>query len=370
MQVFIGDQPYNYISNYSPNNNSWKVQAGAAFTFPVKIGTQACFVKRFASPPPGLGLLLILKQTKGQSPLPIVYDVVDVNENGQLITYLFLELIIGDTLDDIINQRQSFHSRNLTNHLLDCLTFIHRSGYWFSDFCEKNIFLDTAAKRYTLIDLDSCEPIKHYPSPIPNTLGYVPGQEFAAAVVNFYQEILNVPNFTFSTLSGKQLNLLQLVPLVAKLELFVKAVKAQPNFIYRASNFPKLQNYIARKKPAYSQAVFSKVLQNEATVEMITTLCGFFTSTFGLDFDPKIISFRVKPTQVEAGEMVTFSWETSNADHVEIKSSDGNFVQKNLPIKSGQNNQLLTPEASPRSCAIQAPVRASRAARTPAATPR
>src|SRR5690606_32526162 len=119
---------------------------------------------------------------------------------------------------------------------------------------------------------DSCEPIQNLPSPIPNTPGYIPGQEFAAAIINFYSEILKQPNFTFSSISGTQLNLLQLIPLVAKLELFVRAVNIQPNFIYKASNFPKLQDYIALKQPAYSRAVFSKVFQKQHTAEMIATL--------------------------------------------------------------------------------------------------
>lgn len=353
MRVHIDNQQYNYVSDYSPANKNWKIQAGAAFRYPVRIGTKDCFVKRFTSPPPGLGLLFTLKGSQTNC-LPTIYDVVEVSEHHQSVTYLFMELIDGDILDEIITRRQAFHSRKLTTGLLECLQIIHNNGYWFSDFCEKNIFFDKNIQRYTLIDLDSCEPIQHLPSPIPNTPGYIPGQEFAAAVVNFYKDILKQPNFSFSSLSGTQLNTLQLIPLVAKLELFVKAVNTQPNFIYKASNFPKLQEYIASKQPVYSRAVFNKVHQKQHTAEMIATLCGFFASSYGAAFEPKIISFKVKPTQAEAGDTVTFSWETLNANQVEIKSSDGSFLLQNLnesgsykhTVTKGQRFRLIADDVS------------------------
>src|SRR5579859_3946317 len=153
MQVVIKEREYEYRSDF---NDGWEFSAGDYFKFPVRIGRHPCFIKRFARSTDriaGWGLLQALK-AKYLPGLPRVHDIINTEEKGQQVWYVLCECMDGDTLDTVIRRDAgAIDCVKLVSDLFQALESIHGHGYWFADFCEKNIFC-TKAGRFYLIDLD------------------------------------------------------------------------------------------------------------------------------------------------------------------------------------------------------------------------
>jgi hypothetical protein len=156
MQVIINNEEYSWVSDY---DEGWMRSSGDDFKFPVVLGDRhSCFIKRFArdaAEVSGWRFVQALR-TNHQPGLARVLDIVQTEERGMPVRYLFCEYMRGTTLDEKINDQSVPHVGRLLGDLLKALRSIHRLGHWMSDFCEKNIFCKDDA--YFLIDLDSVHP--------------------------------------------------------------------------------------------------------------------------------------------------------------------------------------------------------------------
>src|SRR2546421_8292295 len=99
MKVIIREREYDYASDHP---QGWLFGRGDYFKFPVKIGGNTCFIKRFEIAIPenisGWQLMLDLKGKHEQN-LARIYDIVSTKENNKNIYYVFYEFIDGETLD-------------------------------------------------------------------------------------------------------------------------------------------------------------------------------------------------------------------------------------------------------------------------------
>ncbi|CAG5072935.1 hypothetical protein DYBT9623_04471 [Dyadobacter sp. CECT 9623] len=170
MKVNITGFVADFISDFDPKDleanirRGWKVSAGDYFKFPVKIGSKEVFVKRFQKKPKEISGFQFLKKIVGQklSGLPQIYDLVSLVEDGKETHYLFTELIVGDTLDNLHRSGLSLNPKKLATDLNLALEAINSHGFWFPDFDPKNIFASKSGEFY-LIDLDSTYPLAVYP---------------------------------------------------------------------------------------------------------------------------------------------------------------------------------------------------------------
>ncbi|QMU29334.1 hypothetical protein [Adhaeribacter radiodurans] len=151
MKVVIKEKEHEYISDYP---QGWLFASGDPFKFPVSIGKYTCFVKRFEKKGPadisGWDLMLQVKD-KFEPDLPRIYDVVETEENGRPIYYVFYEYLTGETLEAAVNRNANLNLPRLTDDLFKGLNALHNKHFWFMDFCEKNIFANPAAVFYLLI---------------------------------------------------------------------------------------------------------------------------------------------------------------------------------------------------------------------------
>jgi len=138
MQVIIRDRGvYEYKSDF---DDGWKFSRGDYFKFPVAIGPAKCFIKRFDRTPESIPGWALLEKLKGKHEpnLPRIHDIVETGEDKKKVNYVFYEFIEGETLHNLISRRIDINLENLTDDLFEALQAIHKRGFWFSDFCEKN----------------------------------------------------------------------------------------------------------------------------------------------------------------------------------------------------------------------------------------
>ena len=213
MKVIIKEKEYEYQSDY---NKGWKFSAGDDFKFPVTIGPYSCFIKRFERRGPakitGWGLLEGLKATF-EPGLPRIHDIVGTEEEGREIYYVFYECLAGDTMDNVIRSGGSIDAEKLAEDLFRAIGSIHRHGYWFADFCEKNIFC-TIDGRYFLVDLDSAQP----ESAAPDNEMFA-NKEYWALAFTFLIERAGCKSFKPADISGVLLNYIQALLLVLRVRV-------------------------------------------------------------------------------------------------------------------------------------------------------
>jgi serine/threonine protein kinase len=281
MNVTINGTNYDYEPNFEPSE--WKMQAGAYFKFPVTIGRSVCFVKRFQHKPCGWGLVQKLIGEIYEY-LPKVYSAQEVIENNKVVYYFITEFLEGSILSDMLSKRNVVDIKNLPNQILKSLQVIHNKGYWFADFCEKNIYWASKSNRYVLIDLDSCEPLNVKPSHRPNTAGYIPGQEFANWTISFFRDILDYDDIEFSTINGRLLNFCQLVFLASKIGLFRLKLSENPMYAYPhiTSSREQIHYFLYNKdeeKQSYIENIFKHIYEGNVNIELIETLCKSILQT-------------------------------------------------------------------------------------------
>jgi hypothetical protein len=209
MEVRIRESKVSYASDYP---HGWSFSAGDYFKFPVTLKGTDCFIKRFEKKSPesisGWELLLSLKGKKTPN-LPRIYDIQECTENGKKVLYVFYEYIKGVTLDKV-NSLSNANLHRLTDDLLKAFVSVHERQFWFADFIEKNIFLDTTG-RFLLIDLDSTYPVAEMPGNV-----MYGSKEFWSYVLRFYQTQMHKPDMSIGQIYGPSLNCLMLIFLVVK----------------------------------------------------------------------------------------------------------------------------------------------------------
>src|SRR5690349_9106891 len=140
MEVKINGHIYEYDSDFPKD---WKsTKAGDYYKFPVVIGTEKCFIKRFAKHTADISGWKLLQSLTGRThdTLARVYGTGSVIENSKVVRYVFFEYIDGKTLHDCITERGDIDLFQFTDDLFAAIQSLQSYAYWFPDFCEKNIF--------------------------------------------------------------------------------------------------------------------------------------------------------------------------------------------------------------------------------------
>lgn len=228
MKVTIKNQIINFIPDYNPNKpseNGWKKQNQDAFKI-CNIGKQRIFVKRFEKNEeqiPGYQFL-VKTQKKQLSNLPITHDIITVTEHNKSVTYLFQEVLLGETLEEVIKSKKAtlnYDPQKFTKDLYNALSSISQYGYWYTDFVEKNIFVGDSGSYY-LIDLDSVAPLSLLPNKDSPELSLVNKNYKIAVSTYWYRDTLNYPfPYIANNLRGDTINFLELFVLIAQISYFI-----------------------------------------------------------------------------------------------------------------------------------------------------
>src|SRR4030095_13908892 len=151
MKVIIKQREYSYTSDYP---DGWKFSAGDPFKFPVMIGDNSCFIKRFEQKGPedisGWDLLGKMRG-KFDKNLARVYDIKNVQEDEKEIYYVFYEYLEGSTMDVAIRKQVEINLPHLNEDLFNGVRALQNYSFWFADFTEKNIFCQKDGT-YVLLD--------------------------------------------------------------------------------------------------------------------------------------------------------------------------------------------------------------------------
>ncbi|MEM8524224.1 MAG: ankyrin repeat domain-containing protein [Bacteroidota bacterium] len=338
MQVNTQGSSHEYASDYSKDNPKWKVKLRDAFTI-ADVGGKKCFIKRFEKKPDAWHLLLVLKGKKTFE-LPQVFDAIEVKEKGKTVYYLFQQFIPGKTLKEAILDKDDLDIDRILANISHSLSTIHQYDFWFGDFNEENIYCADDG-RYILIDIDSCWAIDILPSPVMHQKGYISGQEFANTILNIYRANLNLNNVSYESIKGNNLNVLQLVALLAKLDYYKNQKAKNQNFIYiRPTNFRNLHNYIYRINPKYIQALFEKALKETIPIEYIGTLSKMIIGTIKRPQTKSAIKyFKANSTKIVKGNQLTLEWSVEEVKEVKIYAG-----KKVLVTNPSTNSYSLEPE--------------------------
>lgn len=138
---------------FFPEKYNWKHQNNPQSQFiTCRIDKHNCFVKRQPSRFSGWSLIVKAISYFHISTWPKVLSVARDDEHF----YYVSEMLKGDVVDR--NQhRINGNGKNMIASLFVAIYNINRLGFWFSDFCLKNIFL-THKGAFYLIDIDSSFP--------------------------------------------------------------------------------------------------------------------------------------------------------------------------------------------------------------------
>ena len=251
MRVIIREREYEYLSDFP---NGWKFGEGDYLKFPVEIGSNKCFIRRFEKSPESISGWQLLHNLKGKNfaGLAGIYDIAETNEHGKNIFYVFQEFIEGETLDRLITRKAAVNLENLTNDLFDALQSLNQNNYWFADFCEKNIFCNNSG-RFLLIDLDGAQPVSKTPD---NKMRG--SKDYWSTVFDFYTNVLRHTQVQPSDFNGNSFNYLQVIFLILRLKIFYSVREIEydsGDFLYH------LPFYLSNTSPLYKR-VFNKVVKN------------------------------------------------------------------------------------------------------------
>lgn len=346
MQVTINNTIYEYESDYSKISLDWKVKLKDAFRTAI-IGNTNCFIKRFRDKPNAHELMIALKN-KVVVNMPCIYDLVTVVENKETVYYLFTEFIEGKTLKESINKGEFFDIKKIVSDILESLKFIHSHGFWFSDLNEENVFCNVNGS-YLLIDVDSCWPNNIRPNADITLAGGMPGasQKYANVAMQFYREILGMPNFLYEDIEGKNLNSLQLLAISAKLAMFSEFRKNDPATLYfNEKRYTNLHVFLLNKNDIYCKNIFKRALANELKYEMVTEFSKFIIGEYELHVSnlPVIERFMATETEAYKGGKTTLLWKVRNADKIVVIGANNQVLVDNA--KSTSTYEVTVTETS------------------------
>jgi hypothetical protein len=330
MKVIIKEKVYEYESDYP---EGWQFSAGDPFKFPVSIGNYPCFIKRFEKKSPedisGWNLLQKLKG-KYEPHLVRLYDIINVQENGKDVYYLFFEYLEGPTLDRMISQKVSIDLKRLTGDLFLAIGSLQANGFWFVDFFERNMLFNKNSS-FLLVDLDSAHPVNEAPQ--NDMYG---NKDYWILVFKFYKHVLQNTAIQISDINGISFNYIQIAFLILRIKLYVEGGEK----VYNASIFyEKLPLALSEIAPAIKE-VFTTVYQNKQrviTAEDIQRIKQIieekiipwqYKSPLPLKA-PVIKQFMTSKSKLKDKEQFTLSWEITDADRVELYKNNIAFKQLN-----------------------------------------
>lgn len=320
MKLFIKNKEEVYTSDYP---EGWYFLSYDPFKTPVSIGTYRCFIKRFQSKKPtsisGWELLLNMKGKEPRN-LPQIFDTKEVVESDKKITYVFYEHLDGHTLEQAIGELENINLQKLTDDLFSAMRSVHENGFWFSDFCEKNIFWEKSG-RFLLVDLDSAQPASVLPS---NDL--YGSKDYWIPVYRFYKEGLSQSQIMLPHLNGISLNYLQCVFLILRLKLY----QLNGNELYKSDTvFDGLPAVLGNYCPGFER-VFRQILEEDSRPLAEDTVAGIrqliheqiINNDMKVTSGPKagalIHQFSASSNPVAKGEPFTLSWDVEDADRIEL----------------------------------------------------
>jgi hypothetical protein len=341
MKIIVNQREYDYVSDYP---DGWKFSAGDPYKYPVSIGGNSCFIKRFEqkSPEDISGWDVLVKISgKYENNLSRVYDIKNVQEDDKDIYYVFYEYLDGVTLDRTIKDRSPINLNHLNTDLFNAIRALQKYEFWFADFTEKNIFSQKDGS-YVLVDVDSTQRV--FDVPDNDMYG---SKDYWILVLKFYKEILGKNDLRLSDINGITLNYLQIPFLVLRCKLAngsAKDYSSTPMF----SQLPaKLNEMVPEIKD-----VFSTVIRNgkqPLSVEDIAKVEDLvekkiINSEYVPDVDPApvslpvIQSFTTSSKEIESGATFTMSWQVENANKLELYKNGAKFQglqlsQKDITLK-------------------------------------
>lgn len=337
MLVIIDNKEFEYHSDYP---EGWKFSAGDPFKFPVGIGDQACFIKRFEQKNPknisGWDLLLKIS-SKTEPNLSKIFDIKKVEEKGKDIYYIFFEYLDGLTLDKNVRSGE-INLSVLNSNLFNAIRSLQKYDFWFADFCEKNIFCRKDGT-FVLVDVDSTQKITDEPD---NEM--YGSKDYWILVFKFYKEILNRTDIKLSDINGISFNFLQIVFLVFRLKLFLQGNKKD----YNSTELYNQLHYRLNEAVPEMKEIFLKILKNRNQTlsedeviklenlvdEKIIKANRLKETPMDVDNLPIIKQFTSNKTEIERGEEFILSWQVENANKLELHKNGAMY----RPIEAGKTS--------------------------------
>jgi len=337
MLVIIDKKEFEYQSDYP---EGWKFSAGDPFKFPVGIGDQACFIKRFEQKNPknisGWDLLLKISG-KTEPNLSKIFDIKKVEEKGKDIYYIFFEYLDGLTLDKNVRSGE-INLSVLNSNLFNAIRSLQKYDFWFADFCEKNIFCRKDGT-FVLVDVDSTQKITDEPD---NEM--YGSKDYWILVFKFYKEILNRTDIKLSDINGISFNFLQIVFLVFRLKLFLQGNKKD----YNSTELYNQLHYRLNEAVPEMKEIFLKILKNRNQTlsedeviklenlvdEKIIKANRLKETLMDVDNLPIIKQFTSNKTEIERGEEFILSWQVENANKLELHKNGAMY----RPIEAGKTS--------------------------------
>ncbi len=333
MLVLINGKEVEYQSDYP---EGWKFSAGDPFKFPVQIGDQVCFVKRFEQKNPknisGWELLLKLKGEK-ELYLSNIYDIKQVEEKGKDIYYIFYEYLEGNTLDKHVRTGE-INLSVLSSSLFNAIRSLQKYDFWFADFCEKNIFCRKDGT-FVLVDVDSTQRL----TDMPDNEMYG-NKDYWILVFKFYKEILNKTSIRLADINGISFNFLQIVFLILRLKLFYLGKRKDYNSTELYNPLPARLNDIIPQIREIFLKVFEKGTQpiTESDVKQLENLVNEkIINVENLKETPSpvlnlpvIKEFTSSAAEVERGGEFTLRWQVENANKLELYKNGAMFRSLDL----------------------------------------
>ncbi len=337
MRVIIKEKEFEYESDFFTQKDQWFFSAGDPFKFPVAIGPYQCFVKRFEKKSPErISGWDFMNQVKGKykKNLPRIHDIVNVQEKGKNVYYVFCDYLDGVTLDHYETPPDEINLEMLSGDLLQALNAIHYNQFWFPDFCEKNIFCCTNG-HFFLVDLDS---VQHISQPPDNDLYGC--KDYWDVVYKFYKSVLGFKDIKLADLSGSLFNKLQLIFFI----LNIKCNAEKNQLKYRKlpdADFARLPSMLNKIDPAFGQLFQRMFSENKVKNEVdfddeIRYLVTekIIRNTLNVAPDKpessiQIIEFTANKKTVQSNEPFILTCITDNATTVELYKNEAFDIKLN-----------------------------------------
>jgi hypothetical protein len=342
LKVIIKQRELSYTSDYP---DGWKFSAGDPFKFPVMIGDNPCFIKRFEQKGPedisGWELLGKLSG-KYEKNLSRVYDIKNVEEDGKEVYYIFYEFLDGVTMDTAIKNKADINLSHLNDDLFNAIRALQKYQFWFADFTEKNIFCQKDGS-FVLVDVDSTQRV----SDLPDNDMYG-SKDYWILVLKYYKEILKKDDLRLTDVNGISLNYLQIAFLVLRLKLFSLGKEKDYNSTKLFNELPFQLNEMAPelkeifininkngKNPIAEMDITSmediierKIVKNENIKDVVIEPVTL----------PVINEFKTSSSEIKSGDSFILSWQVENANKLELYKNGAMFKaldinQKNITIK-------------------------------------
>jgi hypothetical protein len=330
------------VLSFDTTQATWQTKLQDKFAI-TSVNNVSVFVKRFENKP---NAMLLLQNLKGKETknIPKIYDFVTVQENNKTVYYLFTECLQGKTLKEVIANGEHIDTEKMLDNLLVALQFLHNNGFWFSDFNDENIFvvplpLNNKKANYFLIDVDSCWDNNIMPA--NRGIGSMPGKtgNYNLLLYDFYTKVLQKPQFQYSELTGKNINYLQLISVIAHIEFFKKEQKLNSKLNYFAFGimYSKLYEFILEPNSEYAKRVFSIALQNKVSnsnTDIFVQLAKFIIPK--PIPRPSITFFKADKTVVTKNTPqsceVLLTWEVKNATSLQVADRHIDISQNSLKV--------------------------------------